>query len=495
MGNITACLRDSSATVKTVASACLLSLQSSTYIPRWGPPDSIMETFWKISSNVVFNIAKQILEYREREEGLKMLLDLLRQLLEKRNEFLKNHQESASQGSDIRERLAASIALEIALLVLLCSADTEICSSAVICFNHLCTEAQLTEELDDPQHSQLTIVENMHVYADLANGSGIVTGRKAQQKRIRKLLRMMTRGTPGNLAAWEEAWKRWKTLTQAVARPIEEPKDDAIDTGPGRRGGGFALRTPAIRPVAPSTARGDIDEEKSSEWQNYTGFLAALGGCCLTSSSVPNTPTGLKGRTGSVQMEHAPRRISHPDSNNMVDKFVQEMVELLISENVLVREVVKETLGADLSPSLYPNLFRQLEVIVGRFVDPDGDVTCREQYTLFVEQAISVLKLVLDRISDPSDNLFTVDFGNLVLSFARYLNRLGTNHVALRIKVRMCQLCEVLMQKKDCVTLRQEIKLRNKILEIIVEWTSDFSLVRRVDIALVIYYLYLLRKI
>ncbi|RUS29150.1 hypothetical protein BC938DRAFT_480989 [Jimgerdemannia flammicorona] len=476
MGNITACLRDSNATIKTVASNCLLSLQSPTYIPRWGPTDSIMETFWKISSNVVFNIARQILEYREREEGLKMLLDLLRQLLEKRNEFLRNHQESASQGSDIRERLAASIALEIALLVLLCSADTEICSSAVICFSHLCTEAQLTEELDDPQHSQLTIVENMAVYIDLANGSGIVTGRKAQQKRIRKLLRMMTRGTPGNLAAWEEAWKRWKILTQAVARPIEEQKEDVLDTGPGRRTGPFYEKLRTMKQLTPSTSRGDIDEEKSSEWQNYTGFLAALGGCCLTPASVPNTPTGAKGRSGSVQMEQTPRRVSaQHDSNHMVDKFVQEMVELLISENVLVREVVKETLGADLSPGLYPNLFRQLEVIVARFFDPDGDVNCREQYTLFVEQAISVLKLVLDRINDPSDNLFTVDFGSLVQSFAKYLNRLGTNHVALRIKVKMCQLCEVLMQKKDCVTLRREIQLRNKLLEIIVEWTSDFS--------------------
>ncbi|CAG8612074.1 12667_t:CDS:10, partial [Ambispora leptoticha] len=64
----------------------------------------------------------------------------------------------------------------------------------------------------------------------------------------------------------------------------------------------------------------------------------------------------------------------------------------------------------------------------------------------------------------------------LVLSFARYLHRLGTGHVALRIKVKMCQLCEILMAKKDYITLRQEIKLRNKLLEIIIEWTSDFPI-------------------
>ena len=44
----------------------------------------------------------------------------------------------------------------------------------------------------------------------------------AQQKRIRKLLRLMKVATPGNLAAWEEAYKRWKNLTGIIARPIDE---------------------------------------------------------------------------------------------------------------------------------------------------------------------------------------------------------------------------------------------------------------------------------
>ncbi len=44
----------------------------------------------------------------------------------------------------------------------------------------------------------------------------------AQQKRIRKLLRLMKVPTPGNLAAWEEAYKRWKMLTGIVARLTDE---------------------------------------------------------------------------------------------------------------------------------------------------------------------------------------------------------------------------------------------------------------------------------
>jgi hypothetical protein len=53
----------------------------------------------------------------------------------------------------------------------------------------------------------------------------------AQQKRIRKLLRLMKVATPGNLASWEEAYKRWKNLTQIIARPTD---DQAVE--PNKKG-------------------------------------------------------------------------------------------------------------------------------------------------------------------------------------------------------------------------------------------------------------------
>ncbi|CAG8692440.1 10998_t:CDS:2, partial [Acaulospora colombiana] len=62
------------------------------------------------------------------------------------------------------------------------------------------------------------------------------------------------------------------------------------------------------------------------------------------------------------------------------------------------------------------------------------------------------------------------------LSFAKYLNRLGSTNSALRIKKKMCHLTEILMSKKDFITLRQEIILRNRLLEIFIEWTSDFTM-------------------
>ncbi|KAL7311910.1 Ras GTPase activating protein ira2 [Mucor circinelloides] len=493
---ITNCLRDQSVCVRDAAAECLYKLHTPDNIILWGLPDRFMESFWKISSQVLFTLAKQLLDSRERENGLRKLLDLLKRLLTLRNTFLEQHRDVATFGIDTRERLQASIGLEVALLVLLCSYDTDICTLSIDCFGLLCTEVHLTERLDDPQPSSITIVENMACYTELTNHSGVVTGRKSQQRRIRRLLRMINHSSPGMLAAWEEAWKRWKFMTPLIARTPDDTKDDSSFYESSRKAGGSTwhdkLRNTSSRqlitPTSSSTRLDMIDDDRSSEWQNYAGFLAALGGVCLmteasssttsiTSSSVPPSPSSSV-RSRPTDSPNYNKHISAPiESATMVDKFIMDMVDLLACDNLIVREWVREILGNDLSPALYHIMFRHLENTLMKCFGPDNnDPICGPRYTLFVEQAISVLKQVLDRLSEKTDNLFTVDFSTLINQCALYLNKLGTNQLSIKIKIKMCQLVEVLMSKKDSVTLRQEFRLRNKLLEIIVEWTSDFSL-------------------
>ncbi|KAI9597754.1 hypothetical protein BDF19DRAFT_434347 [Syncephalis fuscata] len=460
---ITSWLHDPDPLIRTNAAEALLELHKPAFINQWGPPHLIMKSFWSISSQVMLAVARHILNFKEREDGTRYALELLQQLLVRRNEFLREHQEHCTVGMEIPDRLNASVALEIVLLVLLCSAETEICSNAVACFNHLVTEAYYTEEAEDPQHAQLTIVENLRVYMELASSGGLVTGRVAQQKRIRKMLRMMDRQTPGNQAAWEEAYKRWRMLMQAVARPIDEP----VIEEPTRRKGIFQDKlavgtsgnsTNMARSIVGNQPMGDFLEDRG-EWHNYTGFLCALGGCCLNDTNITNSASSRRSN----------------DPNQMISRFIHEMVELLVCENVVVREVVQQTLGADLSPALYGILFTQLEHEVDRFLTTDNETYCSDRNTLFVEQAISVIKLILERMETTNQSLLAVDLGKLILSFAQYLNRINMNAVVLRIKIKMCQLCEILMAKKDFLSLRQEIKFRNQVLEFTIEWTSDFT--------------------
>ncbi|ORY04201.1 hypothetical protein K493DRAFT_311429 [Basidiobolus meristosporus CBS 931.73] len=471
---ITNFLQETNVSIRTTAAEALLELHQCTYIEQWCP-SSMMKSFWIISSQVMLTIAKQMLDYKERDEGIRFTLELIHQLLIRRNEFLRQHQDLATEGADTMDRVNASIWLEVALLISLCSPETEICSLALKCLGHLCVEADITEENEDPQHSLLTIVENHEVYRELSSEGTFVTGRVAQQKRIRRMLRQIVNRTDGNLAACEEAYRRWRMLMQNIARPPDDAQPEQPDTRRRVAGVFYEKLTNATKSIVSVPQTEPVEDR--GEWQNYTGFLCALGGVCLRSSAA-------KRNEHDASVFPSPHTLHRSSSENrriletskMINRFIQEMVEWLVCDNVIVREGIKEILGAELSPALHAILFKQLESIVVVFFDAEGEAICKDTYTLFVEQAISVVRLILDRLQEPSEQFYSIDIGNLILSFARYLNRLGFGHVALRIKIKMCQMCEILMSKKDYISLRQEIKFRNRMLETVVEWTSDYSM-------------------
>ncbi|RCI05603.1 Ras GTPase activating protein ira2, partial [Rhizopus stolonifer] len=406
---------------------------------------------------------------------------LLKRLLVSRNDFLERHRDLTMYGIYTRERLQASIGLEVALLVSLCSSDVDICTLALDCFKLLCTEVHLTERLDDLQPSSITIVYNMNCYLELTKQTGVVAGRKSQQRHIRRVLRRINHSSPGMLAAWEEAWKRWKFMTPIIARSSEDNTREDIVYEINRKGGGFtwhdklrsntSLSSRHMTPPSVNSARVDIiDDERSSEWRNYAGFLAALGGVCLMASNTPESlsPTSLHSKSTEFS-SHSKHVMQPTEASSMIDKFIMEMVELLACDNLIVREWVREILGADLSPTLCHIMFYHLENTLSKCFGSDisNGPTCSPRYTLFVEQAILVLKQVLDRLEHKTENLFTVDFSVLINQYALYLNKLELNQTSLKIKIKMCQLVEVLMSKKESIILRQEFKLRNKLLEII----------------------------
>ncbi|CAJ0643714.1 10011_t:CDS:10 [Entrophospora sp. SA101] len=470
---ISECMNSDVHTIKATSSEALLALHNVELIEKWGIINNDMQQFWQISSHITHSMAKQLLECNENEECTRSMLERLLKLLTSRNEFLKKHQDKSSLKSYAQDRLSSNIALEIALLVLLCSSDIDICTMAINCFSQLCQEANLSgailshdiEEANDIIPYHMTIVENMNVYNELSETADMFHGKVAQQRRIRKLLRMMTKPTPGNLGAWEEAWRRWRqSITQFSRTPddqfIESP--DRIRRFIGR--GRATIPIPHKLPVSHSSSF-SIPDNQLTEWQNYTGFLTSLGGCCVD-DKILNSAN-----------EYVDNRLSMPqptDYHTMVEKFIHEMVDLLTNERVFIGEIIRETLGNELSPRLFVILFRYLETLVKDFFS-NGQVISSPKNTVMVEQSIIVLKLILDRIHDSSEHFYTCDLGNLVLSFARYLNSLGTNNIALRIKRKICVLTETLMIKKEFVSLRQEIKLRNNLLEMIIEWTSDFS--------------------
>ncbi|KAJ3039290.1 Ras GTPase activating protein ira2 [Rhizophlyctis rosea] len=605
---ITTCLLDPSPSIRSAAGMTLLRLFDPVFIPNWDgtrpewhntvlpdhirpPTEASMRMFWRLSSQVVMNISRLVLELRADVLDFtgavgvaRSLLDLLRDLLSRRNDFLRSRLDHAALGNNVPDRFAASVAMEVALLVFLCSADTGISATAARCLGCLVEEAEITGEAGSnvyeskgvhvgphgsgygsdstsfmtgttiqdqssempPQSPvalsadvMLPVVENIGIYRELqamfgSTAATVVTGQKAQQKRIRKVLRNVRVPTAGNMGAWEEVYRRWRGLSQAVttrgtAGGGAKPADDMEDKEKK-----FKMKPP----------HGDKEQgsflEDTGEWQNYTGFLCALGGVCLEASELALI------RNGSLDVTSMNRRASSnfqnvavaaaalvgsdgmdpgyagPNQNAWtgvvgqqlmsafsharatVERFVGELVELMVCDNVVVREAVKEFLGGEIGGGLHVILFGHFEQIVSHFFDASGEAFCTDRNTLFVENTISVLKLTLDRFSNdssprhrrdvdhhhgsPADAVTAafggaaanIDFSSLVLTFIQYLNRLETQQghaaVAMRIKVRLCQLVEVVIAKKDLLGLRQEVRFRNKVVEAFLEWNSEFSM-------------------
>lgn len=342
--------------------------------------------------------------------------------------------------------------VEKAILLTACTSDVEVCSEAL----HTC---KLISRLSlSAAHLYPALKEMADLHGKLGGADLQGTGRIAQQKKIRALLREADLTSLSGVAAWREAFRRWEQLTLVVARPLAEESPDAA-------------------------------QEKAAQWHNYTGFLCALGGVLMRS------PTGAKhaaaqgwqveadssgvsngggpnsgGAAAAATDEGAPR-----SQVQTVEGFVQELVDLLVSDSIWVREKVKEMLGNDLSSRLYGILFRMIHGLLSDFFDQaTGTPRQSDMFTIFVDHSVSVMQMVLDRMKEPTEGTLDVDIGAVLVLCVEYLNSLSKRDTqGLRIKTSLCQLCQGIMAKKAYFAFLNELKVRNRIFQVLGGWTTD----------------------
>ncbi|KAK0555397.1 Ras GTPase activating protein ira2 [Tilletia horrida] len=340
---------------------------------------------------------------------------------------------------DPEEILSNHQLAEIMVLITMCSADTDVCAAARQCCLQEFTLRTFWFQNSSKLPGTAQWYEEWSKFnKDLAESNFSLTGRIAQQKRIRTLLRAIRIPSCAGVTAWKEAYTRWKVLTQVVARPLMEHS-------------------------------GDSAQEKAAQWHNYAGFLAAFGGACAV-ERIDLLPEPLM--PGYLN----PRFLDDTPPIPLMESFVSEMVDLLVSDSIWVREKVKETLGGDLSPRLNGILFRQVHAVLSDFFDKTNGLPCpADMFTVFVEQSISVVQMVVKRMEENSDVTATVDIGALMILYVEYVNSIGRKEQSLRIKTAMCSLCEALMTKRQCFSFPHELRVRNRLFQALVSWISDAS--------------------
>jgi hypothetical protein len=227
-----------------------------------------------------------------------------------------------------------------------------------------------------------------------------------------------------------------------------------------------------INPQSRRFVSGSLDNDPIvSAWINYSGFLVALGGCWYYRHA---PESGWKLSDSLRQSEF--------DSKSRLRAFLKDQCRYLAADWSILREMVCRMLSSDISPRLYGLLFEQLEEVTGRLFDTKGQPVCKDSNTLFVDQAVTLLKGLIDRIAEqPTDMPLHTDFGGILQAFCEYLERLGRDPVKLQIKVKMCGLCELVAAKRDFLSLKQETRLMNNLLTYVHRWAVESNASKEPD--------------
>jgi neurofibromin 1 len=350
---------------------------------------------------------------------------------------LKSKQKLANTQEDIPERQQASIRLETVFLVLLCSANIETCQLVTSCIALLCEESEVVDAAFEAPKSSPSTLRNLKVYQELSSRDFRFTGLVAFQKRVRSLLRKMAYPSAGILSAWELVFNKWFDLSKRLSS--SRPADV-------------------------------LDERSLIEWRNCSGFLASLAGSCIfeQASSVEESDGTI------LRWIDRPSMDSYDET--LLDRYMMQSVQLLACSNARIREATREVLSSELCPSLYLPLFKTLESELEALFDGAHVTSSRspDNRINFAEQAAALLRTIVEILGTPTEfgAALPIDIGALTLNFARFLNGVTDGGSPLRIKIKVCQLCEVVTRKKELLNLRHDVRVRNQLLEIIFGWIA-----------------------
>ncbi|KAI1325648.1 GTPase [Xylariaceae sp. FL0255] len=386
--------------------------------------------FWKLTSHSLLDMVDK---YRQHEDSsiLKSIYSYFRTNLV----LFQTCPELCRLEEDIPEGATLRMTVESLLLLTLNHPDIEVCRLVTSTMG-IWNDVRILKASLEANSSTLQ-VPNSDIYAEIASSAFKFTGMMAFQKRTRGLLRRIQSPGPGILDAWERAYDKWLHLSKEV-----------------------------------STASLDSTDEKIfSEWRNLSGFLASMGGVCTMESAYSFLDDPVVNA-----LKWIDRPPSEESDEPILTRYLRLSTQLLACPHVRVRETIRDVLSTETSPTLYQALLKaltsELDVLFAGAME--GSDRGQEGEIIFAEQAASLLKTIVEKLETPSDltAAASIDFSSLGLSFVKFLDGATENATSLRVKTKICQLCEAITKKKQHLNFRDDVARRNQLLEYIFSWIA-----------------------
>lgn len=355
----------------------------------------------------------------------------------RRIDMLLNYAQELANTDDNPELAAAASRLEMAFLAALCSPDLEICQLITKCIGYCLEECSAIQGSSATTRPVAALLRNASVFQELASREFRLTGVVAFQKRLRSLIRRLRCPTGGVLAAWELVFEKWVHLAKDIS-----------------------LHPP-----------GAVEGKAFTEWRNYSGLLASLGGICTAGQATHLEEPIVSG------LRWIDRLSSEDDDEPLLTRYLRLSIRLLACSDVRVREATREVLTAEISPSLYQHLFRALEtelevLFTGQLAQSER---AHDTEAVFAEQTCSLLRGLIERLHSPAElgAASSIHLGALTLDFAKFVDGMADSSNVMKVKIRVCQLSEAVTKMKEHLDLRDDIRTRNQLLESIFRWITD----------------------
>ncbi|KAF7352222.1 hypothetical protein MVEN_01185600 [Mycena venus] len=391
--------------------------------------------------NALFCLASNLLRSRSDTETTRMWASSIFRLLKLHVMNDQNVHIKAIQNDE--HRTSALALVELALLVTLASEDNRVSQLAAKGLRYLAylegvPGASSAPVVDDDMASKRHLV-----YEQMGDPRVLIVGRVGHQKRLRKLIRLLSFPSALHVAVWEELYWRWLYLYNFIKETVEE-----ISAAPESR-----------------DAVLQIVKDKWHAYENLTLFLAAAGGACVMDG------LDLKFLPSVIPAQYLPdqmREIQNPVP--LVTKFIHTVTDQLVIDDTQLREVARNALGAELSPRLYSRLLKHFDDTVRQISNLVGQgPELADSYALFVDQFGAVLKLIIESKHPNAEELMAIDISSTMHALASFIARFDPQ-AASRLRLKFLMLCDAVCDRPETLTLRRDNPARQKILDIVMEW-------------------------
>ncbi|KAI0737738.1 hypothetical protein C8Q80DRAFT_1276173 [Daedaleopsis nitida] len=417
--------------------------------PKW---PLLLKWVTEVGPVVLSSVANNLLNTRTDLQTQRMLIS---QAYEVMHLYAVQH-----SGTELQEalrlapmRVAAFALAEIAFLVSLSSVDGVVSLTACNCLRLL---AQAERQPDAPQATganEEEVLKRHPIYEQLGDPKVSMIGRVGHQKRIRKLMRLITSPSAIHVAVWQELYYRWCSLTEMTVRMTFEQTADGFENG-----------------TAPVGDKALGYDDRQAQWQNLTLFLSSFGAACTRENHDPSALTRL---IPSLIIPDTCRVLREP--SDLMTSFSTETVNLLVNDLPQVRDVAREALSNEASSRLYERIVKQLDDVI-RMVTDDEHVNF-PILVVFLDQFIAILKVLSENVHNLAEDLRGIDIPSTLYTLATFINRVeDTDAASLRLKVKFCTLCSSVFSRTEPIMMRnKESNTRQSIADIIVDWVQEIQ--------------------